>query len=137
MTRLAPMLLIVLCPNASRATTNRADITCVILSETQSAVQLYEIQEGSAGGLDDLVREDYLLGVPQDGWGTALGFRPDFPILRSAGADRRFGTADDLTVEACRTRENNGSVWTLVLWGVGLPGAILAALVLLLRVCRR
>jgi hypothetical protein len=39
---------------------------------------------------------------PKDGWGTPLRYEqqgPDAALLRSAGPDRVFGTADDLSLE--------------------------------------
>jgi hypothetical protein len=50
--------------------------------------------------IEALVDGHYLVRSPRDTWGQTLAYRcaaSDGPEITSAGPDRRFGTADDLT----------------------------------------
>ena len=67
----------------------------------EGALAMYDIDHGRCPNTTgDLVTEEYLAkGDAADPWGTtiAISCSPDDWSARSAGSDRRFGTADDIT----------------------------------------
>jgi hypothetical protein len=72
------------------------------VSAIAQAVILYQIEHNAVPKTkDDLVKEKYI-PVPArvDRWGTSIAYRcrsSGAPLVRSAGPDKRFNTADDIT----------------------------------------